>query len=389
MPIVIKPARPARRTPPGARDARTGTALSRREFLLSCGAGTVLTLAGAGAGAGPAPAPVLKVGLALVAPAAEIGWTKQQALGIAAIKQALGAGAEVSIIDNVFQPQDAERVFRSLAASGHRLIFGSSFSHGVPIARVAPQFPDVAFDCCAGSKVLANLGAFEARYHEGTFLAGIAAAKTSRTGRLGFVGGFPIPDVVGPANAFLLGAQSVKPQMTCSIIFMNSWEDPGKEKEATLALVAQGCDVIGAFTDSPVAAQTADQKGVWSMGYASDVRKFAPHGLLTSVVLDWSGIYVQDARDVAAGVWKPQSRWYGLKEGVVKMAPYLESLAPETRALLAQSQAAIAAGALQPFGGEIRDQSGMVRVRKGTALGETEVRSVNWLAAGMQGRLKG
>jgi basic membrane protein A len=119
--------------------------------------------------------------------------------------------AEINIIDNVFQPQDAERVFRGFAASGHQLVFGTSFSHTVPIARVAPQFPGTAFDCCSGSKILANLGGFEARYHEGTFLAGIAAAKTTRTGKLGFVGGFPIPDIVGPANAYLLGAQGVNP----------------------------------------------------------------------------------------------------------------------------------------------------------------------------------
>jgi simple sugar transport system substrate-binding protein len=220
-------------------------------------------------------------------------------------------------------------------------------------------------------------------------VAGIAAAKMSRTDRLGFVGGFPIPDIVGPANAFLLGAQSVKPHVVCSILFLNSWVDPGKEKDATLALIAQGCDAVAAMTDSPVAAQTAEQKGVWSVGYASDVRKFAPTRLLTSMILDWSSIYVQDARDVAAGVWKPQSRWFGLKEGVVKLAPYAEGIAPETRALLANSEAAVNAGRLQPFAGEIRDQSGAVRVRAGAALDEAGTRSIDWLAAGMQGRLKG
>jgi simple sugar transport system substrate-binding protein len=272
--------------------------------------------------------------------------------------------------------------------SGHQLIYGTSFSHSVSIARVAPQFPGVAFDCCAGTKLLGNLGGFEARYHEGTYLAGIAAALTSKTGKLGFVGGFPIPDIVGPANAFLLGAQSVKPGMSCVIVFLNSWDDPAKEKEATLALAAQGCDVIGALTDSPVAAQTAEALGIWSLGYASDVRKFAPKGLLTSLVLDWSGIYVQDARDVLAGTWKPRSRWYGLKEGVVKMAPWGPALGAPARAQLALSEESIKAGTTQPFRGEIRDQAGAIRVPKGSALVETEVRSMSWLAAGMQGRLK-
>ena len=361
---------------------------SRREFLRFTGAGTLVALSGAALWA-RAAAGTLKVGIALVSPAAELGWTKQHTLAADAIKTALGDKVEINIIDNVFQPQDAERVFRSFAASGHQLIFGTSFSHNVPIARAAPQFPAVAFDCCSGPRTLANLGAFEARYHEGAYVAGVAAAKTSKTGKLGFVGGYPIPDIVGPANAFLLGAQSIRPQVTCSIIFMNSWEDPGKEKDATLALAAQGCDVIAAMVDSPVAAQTAEQKGIWSIGYASDVRKYAPSRLLTSMVLDWSSIYVQDARDVLAGTWKPQSRWHGLKEGVVKLAPYADAIPADARALIAKSEAAIKAGTLQPFTGEIRDQAGTVRVRAGTAMNETEVRSINWLAAGMQGRLKG
>jgi len=361
--------------------------MKRRELLQFGGAGTILALSGVALRANAAP--ILKVGFALVSPSAEVGWTKQHTLGVGAIKQALGAGAEISIVDNVFQPQDAERVFRGFAASGHQLVYGTSFSHSVAIARVAPQFPAVAFESCSGSKVLANLGAFEARYHEGTYLAGIAAAKMSKADKLGFVGGFPIPDIVGPANAFLLGAQSVKPNIGCSIIFMNSWEDPGKEKEATLALIAQGCDIIAAMTDSPVAAQTAEQKGVWSVGYASDIRKYAPTRLLTSMILDWSSIYVQDARDVVAGVWKAQSRWYGLKEGTVRMAAYADAVPADVKALLAKSEEAIRSTVLQPFAGEIRDQSGAVRVRAGTSMNEAEVRSINWLAAGMQGRLKG
>ena len=107
------------------------------------------------------------------------------------------------------------------------------------------------------------------------------------------------------------------------------------------------------------------------------------------MILDWSSIYVQDARDVVAGAWKSQSRWHGLKEGVVKMAPYADSVAPEVRTLLAKSEEGIKSGVLQPFFGEIRDQEGAVRVRAGTALSEADIRSITWLVAGMQGRLKG
>lgn len=366
---------------------------SRRELLRLGAAGVVMAGATGAARAAGAP-PVLKVGLALASPLAEVGWTRQHTLGLAAIEEALGAAVVTTVVDNVAEPQAAERIFRSLAVSGHRLIYGTSFSHGPSAVRVAASFPAVAFDSCAGTRVLANLGAFEARYHEGTYLAGIAAAQVSKTGRLGFIGGFAIPDVVGPANAFLLGAQSVRPAATCSIIFMNSWSDPGKEKQAVLLLAAQGCDVVAAMTDSPVAAQAAESAGVWAVGYASDMRKFAPTRQLTAFTLDWRSIYVQDARDVLAGTWRAQSRWQGLKEGVVRMAPYAPgvnaaALDAGARALLARSEDAIKAGALRPFGGEIRDQAGRVRVPAGAELGEREVRSIDWMVAGMQGRSNG
>lgn len=363
---------------------------SRRTFLKRGAAvGAAAALGGGARLAGAAPLARIGVGVALVAPAAEVGWTRQTVLAAEAVRAAFGPKAVVDVIENVFEPQDAERVFRGFASSGHQLVVGTSFSHSVPIARVARQFPQVRFDCCAGIAIGANLGNFEARYHEGTFLGGIAAAKMSRTGRLGFIGGYPVPDIVGPANAFLLGAQSVNPAATCSIIFMNSWEDPGKEKDAALALIAKGCDALAAMTDSPVAAQTAEQRGVWAIGYASDVRRYAPTRLLTSMVLDWSSIYVQDVRDILAGTWKPQSRWWGLKEGVVQMTPYAAAVPQPVRTLLDERRLAIQTGKLEPFAGEIRDQSGMVRVASGAVLNEKDTRSINWLAAGMQGSLKG
>lgn len=364
-------------------------AVSRRIFLKQGGAAAVV--AGLGTGgvlAGAAPLGQIKMGVALVAPAAEVGWTRQTVLACEAVRAAFGTRAVVDVVENVFEPQDAERIFRGFATSGHQLVLGTSFSHSVAITRVARSFPQVAFDCCAGVTMASNLGNFEARYHEGTYLGGVAAAKMSSTGKLGFIGGYPVPDIVGPANAFLLGAQSVNPAASCSIIFMNSWEDPGKEKDATLALIAKGCDVLAAMTDSPVAAQTAEQKGVWSIGYASDVRKYAPTRLLTSMILDWSGIYVQDARDVLAGTWKPQSRWWGLKEGVVQMSPYAAAVPQPVRTLVDDRRAAITAGRLQPFGGEIRDQAGAVRVPRGMVMNEKDARSINWLVAGMQGSLK-
>jgi basic membrane lipoprotein Med (substrate-binding protein (PBP1-ABC) superfamily) len=365
-----------------------GTGFSRRGFIARGGAAAAALAASGVARRALADDP-LKIGIALVSPVAEVGWTKQHSLAAAAVKTALGDKVDIAIIDNVFQPQDAERVFRGFAASGCRLVYGTSFSHAGPLARVAAQFASVAFDACAGIRISPNLGAFEARYYEGAFIAGVAGGKMTKTGKLGFIGGFPIPDIVGPANAILLGAQSVRPDATCNIIFLNSWSDPGKEKEAAQALIAQGCDVVCGMTDSPAAVQAAEEAGVWAIGYASDMRKFAPTRQLTAFTVDWSSIYIQDAEDVIAGTWKGRSRWQGLKDGVVRLAPYADLIPADIRALLAKAEEDVKSGALQPYAGEIRDQSGTVRVPAGAVMADADVRATNWLVAGMLGQLKG
>jgi basic membrane protein A len=329
----------------------------------------------------------LKIGQVNASPAAEIGWAKQHALGIDAIKAEFGDKVAVTVIDNIFMPQDAERVFRELASAGNRLIFGTSFSLGTPMQKVAPRFPKVAFEHCSGIVHLPNLGTFEAKYYEGAFVAGAAAGYMSKAGKIGFVGGFPIPDIVGPANAILLGAQSVNPKATCNVVFLNSWYDPGKEKEAALALLSQGCDVVCGMTDTGTCVQVAGEKGAWSIGYASDLSKFAPEFHLTAFMMDWTSDYLRAAKGVADGTWKSEERWDGLAAGVVKLAPFNKKIPAEAQAKLVQLEADIGSGKVHPYAGEIKGQAGTVRVPTGSVLSDKDIRATNWLVAGMSGKL--
>lgn len=329
----------------------------------------------------------IKIGQVNASPPADIGWAKQHALGIEAIKAEFGNKVAITTIDSIFMPQDAERVFREMASGGNKLIFGTSFSLGTPMQKVAPRFPDVAFEHCSGIVHLPNLGTFEAKYYEGSYVAGVAAGHMSKTGKIGFVGGFPIPDIVGPANALLLGAQSVNPAATCSVVFLNSWYDPGKEKEAAQALLSQGCDVLCGMTDTGTCVQVAAEAGAWSIGYASDLAVFGPESQLTSFVLDWTSDYVRAAKGVVEGNWKPEVRWDGLAGGVVKLAPYLKTIPADVQAKLKQLEADVASGKVHPYAGEIKDQAGTVRVPAGSVLSDADIRSTNWLVAGMTGKL--
>ena len=360
--------------------------ITRRKFLATSGALGVSLGSGLMTKAFAANDP-LKVGVVYVSPISEIGWTKQHSLGIDAIKSDLGDNVSITAVENTFLPQDAERVFGEMASSGHQLIFGTSFSHGTPMQKVAPRFPDVAFEHCSGIVHLDNLGTFEAKYYEGTYVAGVAAGHMSKSAKIGFIGGFPIPDIVGPANSLLLGAQSVNPDTTCNVIFLNSWFDPGKEKEATNTLVSQGCDVICSMTDTATGVQVAGEKGAWSIGYASDMSPFAPETHLTAFTLDWSSVYVQAARDAAAGTWKSDVRWQGLAEGVVKMSPYNDAIPADIQASLQELQTSISSGEVHPYAGEIQDQDGKVRVAADSVMPDPEIRGFNWFVKGIIGNM--
>src|SRR5690606_27683991 len=330
---------------------------------------------------------VLEVEVLFTSPVTEVGWVKQHHQAAYALKDKYGDTVQISTVDNVYTPQDAERVFREFASTGHQLIFGTSFSHGTPIQRVAQRFPNVSFEHCAGIVQQKNVGIFEAKYFEGSYVAGAAAAMASKSERIGFLGAFPVPDIVGAANGFLLGAQSINPNITCTAMFLNSWFDPSAEKEAANSLISQGCDVICNMSNTVAANQVCAERGVWSVGYASNMEAFGGGKQLTAYMLDWGAIYETAAKQVIAGTWESTSRWDGLAAGIIKMAPYNDGLSADHIAQLKQIENDLASGAVQPFAGELRDQADTVRVAKGSVLSEEDTRHINWFVKGMVGQL--
>lgn len=359
---------------------------TRRDFLKQLSAVGVTALAGTRS-IDVFADDVLKVAIAYVSPIGDVGWTKQHDVARRAMEAAFPGKIKVVTVEGVAQAQDAERVFRDLAVQGNKLIFGTSFSHMSPMLKVAQAMPKTTFELCSGIRTLKNMGAFEARYYEGTYLAGIVAGKMTKSNVLGFIGGFPVPDVLGPANAFLLGARSVNPKVTCKVIWLSSWYDPGKERDAANALISEGADVMASMTDTPTTIQVGEEKGVWTMGYASDMSKYGPKKHLTSFIVDWRSEYIGAARAVMDGTWKSSHRWDGLKSGVVKMGPYNPAIPKDVLAYVAQQEQAIIAGKLHPFAGPLRDQSGKERVPAGSALPDEQLKGINWFVEGMQGNL--
>ena len=151
---------------------------------------------------------------------------------------------------------DAERVIRQLVTDGNQVVFTTSFGYMNATLKVAQAFPKVTFEHATGYKTAKNLGVYEARFYEGAYLLGVLAGHMTKSETLGFVGSFPIPEVVRNINAFTLGARSVNPKIKTKVIWVNTWYDPAKERQAAETLVAQGADVMCQNTDSPAMSRT-------------------------------------------------------------------------------------------------------------------------------------
>jgi simple sugar transport system substrate-binding protein len=352
----------------------------RRALLLSP---LALSLTGRARAADNAP---LSVGFVYVSPIGEAGWTFQHDLGRRSMQRALGPRVTADYVESVPESADAERVMRDLASRGHRLIFATSFGYLEPALRVAADFPEVTFEHCGGYKSAANLGTYNARYYEGRYLAGLAAGAATKSGVAGYVAGFPVPEVIQGINAFALGLRAARPRAEVRVLWLDSWFDPARERDAAYALVGQGADVLTNHSASPAVAQAAEARRVAFLGYQSDMRAFAPTMQLTSVVHEWGGYYARVARDVIDGRWTPAPVWGGMKDGFIRLAPFGPAVSRESAALIERRQADIIAGRFAPFSGAIFDHEGRQRLGHGN-MSDASMAAMNWFVRGVTGSL--
>lgn len=330
--------------------------------------------------------PPLKVGFVYVSPVTDAGWTHQHDLGRRELVAALGDRVAVTAVEKVGEGPDAERVLRDLAARGHSLVFATSFGYMEPVIRVAAEFPEVAFEHAGGYRTAPNVATYDARFYEGRWLGGYVAGRSSRSGVLGYVAAFPIPEVLQGLNAFALGARAANPKATVRVVWTAAWFDPGRERDACAALAAQGADVLTHHTDSSAVAQAAEARGLRVVGYHSDVSRAAPKAHLASVTHHWGRYYVQRAQAVLDGTWSTTQSWGGLKDDRVRVDPLAADLSKETVATLRARQADLVAGRLHPFTGPLRDNTGRVRLAQGT-MPDADLARMDWLVEGVVGTL--
>ncbi len=326
-----------------------------------------------------------KAGFIYIGPVGDAGWTYAHDQGRKYLEKKLGI--ETIYLESV--PEGAESItsMENLIALGCKVIYATSFGYMDAVQEIAKKYPNIVFEHCSGYKRAKNVGTYFGRIYQADFLAGIIAGAMSKSGKIGYVAPIPIPEVVRGVNAFTLGARVSNPNATVKVVWVNKWYDPATEKEAALSLIESGCDFIAHGQDSPAANQAAEEHGLYSIGYNSDMKKFAPKSFLTAPIWNWGPLYVEMTKSVMDGTWKSEDLWPGLEKGVVKLAPISDKVPNEVKLKVIYYQKEIEKGNYKVFQGPIRDQKGNIRVKQGQTLTDKELLEMFWFVEGVIGTI--
>jgi len=349
--------------------------------ILSTAAALAIGLGGAAAAA------PMKVGFVYVGPVGDLGWSYQHDQGRRAVQKYFGDKVKTSYVESVPEGADAERVMTQMALAGDKLIFGTTFGYMDPIIKVAKKFPNVKFEHATGYKLAANVSTYSARFYQGRTVIGNIAGQMTKTNTIGYIASFPIPEVVRGINAAYLAAKKVNPKVKFKIVWVYTWFDPGKEADAAKALIEQGADVIMQHTDSPAAMTIAEEKGVYAFGQASDMAKFGPHAALTSIIDNWGPYYIARVKAVMDGTWKSTATWDGIKQGMVKFAPFSDAMPAKVKASANAIIKGISDGTMHSFEGPINKQDGSVWLKAGEVADDATLATMNFYVAGIEGEL--
>jgi len=332
----------------------------------------------------------LKVGFITVGSVNDWGYNYAHDQGRRFMEAALPKQVETTIVENIPESAEVERVMEKMIANGTRLIFSTSYGYFDPALRVASRHPNVTFEQCgrivpASSK---NVGTYFAKQYQPMYISGVVAGRMTKKNNLGFIAAHPVPQVLQNINAFTLGVRSVNPKAKVHVVWTNSWSDAPTEAEAAKGLIELGADVLTMHLDSPITVvQTAEKYGVMTVGYHADLKKFAPKGWLTGEMWNWGPLYVKIAQSVKNDTWKAGNARYGMNDGYTKLSSFGPAVPDTVQKEALGLKKKIEQGNFVVFQGPLKDRDGKDRVASGKLPDADLIESMNWFVPGVEGNI--
>ena len=351
---------------------------------------TLLASAAALAMAAPAFAqdePVT-AGFIYVGPVGDGGWTYEHDQARLAVEEHFGDQVETIYQENVPEGADAERAITQMALSGADIIFTTSFGYMDPTIAVAEKFPDVKFEHATGYKRADNVATYSSRFYEGRAVLGTIAGAMTETNQVGYIGSFPIPEVIRGINSAYIHAKKVNPDVEFNVVWAYTWFDPAKEADAARALIENGNDVILQHTDSTAPHSAAEEAGdVVTFGQASDMYEYAPFPRVSSIIDNWAPYYIDRVQAVMDGTWESTDTWGGIDSGMVGIGEITDAVPEEVKAQALELKEMMAAGEYHPFTGPINKQDGSVWLEEGETASDEDLLGMDFYVEGLTGEI--
>ncbi|PZQ50452.1 MAG: BMP family ABC transporter substrate-binding protein [Rhodovulum sulfidophilum] len=324
-----------------------------------------------------------------VGPVGDGGWTFQHDQGRQAVVAEYGDKVETVYQENVPEGADSERVMTQMALSGCDIIFATSFGYMDAVNSVAKKFPNVKFEHATGYKRESpNVSTYDARFYEGRAVMGTIGGMMTKSNKIGYIGSFPIPEVIQGINSSYLAAKAVNPDVTISVVWAYTWFDPAKEADAAKALIEQGVDVILQHTDSTAPlAEAAKTPGVIGFGQASDMAEYKPSPRVSAIIDNWAPYYVERVGALLDDSYEQGATWAGIADGEVQIGDITEAVPAEVKAKAEEVKAAIAAGTLHAFTGPINKQDGSPWLAEGEVPDDGTLAGMNFYVEGIEGAI--
>ncbi|UWR21785.1 BMP family ABC transporter substrate-binding protein [Sulfitobacter sp. S190] len=327
-----------------------------------------------------------KVGFVYVGPVGDGGWTYEHNKGRLMVEEQLGDAVETVFVESVPEGPDAERVMTQMALDGADLIFTTSFGYMDPTINVAQKFPNVKFEHATGYKRADNVSTYSARFYEGRAIQGHIAGKMTKSNIVGYIGSYPIPEVIRGINAAFIHARKVNPDVQFKIVWAYTWFDPAKEADAAKVLIEQGADVVLQHTDSTAPQAAAQEAGnVVTFGQASDMAQYGPFPRVSSIIDEWGPYYVARTQAVIDGTWESTDTWDGIGAGMVGIGEISDAVPADVKEEALAMKAAIADGSYHPFTGPLKKQDGSEFLAEGETADDGTLAGMNFYVEGIEG----
>ncbi len=260
-----------------------------------------------------------RIGLLTPGSIRDAGWNQSAHEGLLRVGEELGAEIAHQVTHT---PQQFEEGFRDLAARGFDLVFGHGFEFQDAAAKVGREYPDTIFITTSGSTVRRNVSPIVFELEQATYVLGYVGASISRRARLAAVGGVKVPSVASTFLAFEAGAKAARTRVRVSVSYIGSWTDVSAAREATLAPIAEGVDVLihNLNEAAPGFFQAVrESEGVLAFGANRNQNALAPERVLASATIDIPQALLLVAREVESGHFWPRSIRFGLRQGVIRI----------------------------------------------------------------------